>query len=221
VATHGRVTITSHPDGARVAVDDQPAAQQGRAPRTLYLPAGHHALRAELAGHEPVTREIAIVAGGRTEVLVTLVPIASATVPLPEPTATPAPSPPTDVGVTRPSSDEDTGRTAALWTTLGAGAALLVTGAILTGLAAGDVDELETLQRQPVTAGTLARDAALRDRVGGQQAASWVCYGLGVASLGAALVLALTAPEAPAEPAVSIGAGLTRGGVSGQATFRF
>lgn len=51
-----KLTVVSTPEQAKVFVDD---AYQGKTPTTVSaLPAGVHAVRIELAGHAPVTREV-------------------------------------------------------------------------------------------------------------------------------------------------------------------
>lgn len=57
-----RLTVVSTPEQARVFVDD---AYQGKTPATVEsLAPGPHKIRLELAGHAPVTRDVALARGG-------------------------------------------------------------------------------------------------------------------------------------------------------------
>jgi hypothetical protein len=57
----GKLTITTDPTGAKVAVD---GAGRGRAPLTLELPVGEHTVRVEADGYGDVTRTVSVGSAG-------------------------------------------------------------------------------------------------------------------------------------------------------------
>jgi tetratricopeptide (TPR) repeat protein len=68
----GRLRVSVEPPGATVRVDLEAPEP---APLDRLLPAGHHAVRAELSGHTAADRDVELVAGGLVQLELTLRPI--------------------------------------------------------------------------------------------------------------------------------------------------
>jgi tetratricopeptide (TPR) repeat protein len=83
IPPQGRLRVSVDPPRATVAVDQ---GTPEPAPLDRMLPAGHHAVRAELSGHTPAERGVDLVAGGTVQLELTLRPLE------PEPEATRAPA---------------------------------------------------------------------------------------------------------------------------------
>jgi tetratricopeptide (TPR) repeat protein len=72
IPAQGRLRVSVEPAGATVAIDQEAPRP---APVDSFLPAGKHAVRAELEGHAPGEREVDLVAGGSVQLELTLRPL--------------------------------------------------------------------------------------------------------------------------------------------------
>lgn len=72
IPPQGRLRVSVEPPSAAVTVDQGPSQP---APVDRLLPAGRHAVRAELSGYSPADREVDLVAGGTVQLELTLKPL--------------------------------------------------------------------------------------------------------------------------------------------------
>ncbi len=181
VAEKATLRVLSRTPRCRVRVDDQ---DLGEAPVEASLARGSHVVRAEAEGFNPFEQRVVLGAGESLVVHADLMPLAREVVTTP----TPARPPPPPVRETpTPSSPRKTWA----WVAIGGGAALLVTGSILYGVAYKEMKD----------AGNLADKAAYDSKVSGARKKGYAAYGLwgvGAAAVAAGLVLYFTAPQAPA-----------------------
>ncbi|MFT5432559.1 MAG: hypothetical protein ACI9OJ_003258 [Myxococcota bacterium] len=175
----GLVRIQSTPSGASVEIAEfrPPAGVTLATPLEIFLPPGTRRASLGHAGFLDAERRFEVAAGATRAVMVRL-------------QAPQKPIPPVVVEVDRPTSAETAG-----WALIGSGAAALVTASILTGLAYGDLSELEDISDLPATDASLARHSELSDRVGAYELSYGVSYGVGAAAaVTGAILLATDAP---------------------------
>lgn len=176
--TRARVRFALAPGDARASLDG--AAVDGA--RYYYVTPGRYELEVEREGFQPESERFTVAAGDVRVVSVALEPLPQA----PEPVE-PDPLPGPGVGIGAPQADPPT-RTAE-WVLLGGGGAALLTGAVLTGLTAADVDEMEELSARPGTSESVARYRELEDRARSTQTASWIAYGAGAVAIAVGIIL--------------------------------
>ncbi len=182
----GRLAVVVDADGADIAVDGR---LLGRSPMSpLELPPGKHTVRVAAAGRPTVERDIEVVDGTETVLQVSL---ARGTA------VVPGAGSETDTPVQRPTAfvvDEPKPRIhPAAWATLGSGAALLITGGILAGIAEANRDEVRDAMRKiqnGYIAGITRKDAVLRrDKANQEMTAGVVLMSIGGAALAASIPL--------------------------------
>jgi len=147
-------------------------------PVRRYLAPGAYRVHATATGRAPFTEVVELHVGDRRRVLVELPPLA------------------VDQGDLRVVESDGADEA---WIPIGAGAALVATGGILTGLAYSDAQEVERLSGQPGTADVLRDHARLTERGKDRQTASWICYGAGAVAIGTGVLWMVLADDA-AEP---------------------
>lgn len=204
--THGALTIEGGPEVTEVVVGSPAGATRVAPPAVLYLPPGAWAVTASAPGRTAFSREGTLRVGDRLSVVVTL--------PLPAP---PRPSPPAV-------ADRPAGGGAAPvapWIAVGAGAAVIVVGAVFTGLAVADRDDVAALSTRLGTPEVLAEHARLTDRGEERQTVAWVLYGVGAAAVVTGAVLLALDGDDDVEGAGRVDVGLTPGGAAVGYTARF
>lgn len=154
-------------------------------PARRYLAPGAYQVRATALGMEPFVAVLELHVGDRRRVEVALTPS--------------PPVAPVD-GVTAGVDPGGDGVHAGWWP-VGVGAALIVTGAVFTGLAYADASEVERLSREPGTPDVLSEHARLTARGEDRQTASWICYGAGLAAVGAGVLWLLLDDDGPTQEA--------------------
>jgi tetratricopeptide (TPR) repeat protein len=202
----GRLKLSCSEEGATVLVDGH---RRGSTPlaQAIYLAPGRRTLRVEKAGFTPASRELTLAAGQLEQLTLQLQPAPAAAAP-PYPVQEPAaevkevPSPtPQDDGAQRR-------RTRSLWayTTLGVGAALVVTASILYGVGASQGGEAhEAYTEATGRPGTSLAEIdlhradveAARDKI----LAGNILLGAGLVALGVSTYLFLTRPAERADEA--------------------
>ena len=185
----GSVRLTSMVEGATVSVDGKAV---GKTPVELpiYLEPGAHELKLEHTGHQPLTRKMDLAAGQHETLDLSPRPEAP-------PRPTPNPAPGVDEAEQRRLQEQaEVRRSKTLWayTTLGVGAALAVTAAVLYGVGAsqgGDAHEAYQAATEPAEIEAHYDDveAAKTKLVVGH-----VMLGLAAASLGVSVYYFLTRP---------------------------
>ncbi len=181
VAEKATLQVLSRTPGCRVRVDDQ---DLGEAPARASLDPGSHVVRAESEGFNPFEQRVVLGAGESLVVHADLVPIAREVVTAPRP-AKPAPLSET------PSPAPSSARKTWAWVAIGGGAALVVTGSVLYGIAYKEMQD----------ASGLIDDAAYDSKVSGARKKGYAAYGLwgvGAAAVATGLILYFTAPDAGA-----------------------
>jgi tetratricopeptide (TPR) repeat protein len=199
----GSVKLTSIVEGATVSVDGKAV---GKTPMELplYLEPGAHELKLEHTGHQPLTRKMNLAAGQHETLDLS-----------PRPEAPPPPPPPPPVvdeaEQRRLQEQAQVRRSKTLWayTTLGVGAALAVTAAVLYGVGAsqgGEAHEAYQAATAPeeIEAHYNDVEAAKTKLVVGH-----VMLGLAAASLGVSIYHFLTRPAE--ERAAPVGSASTPG----------
>jgi len=181
--THGLVQVTSEPPGATIRFTDGRPLVTGlpiRTPAELLLPSGRVALELTLPEHRPEQASLAVAAGTKRAVQVSLTRRALT------PDIEPLAEAPTVVADGDPSAP----LRHAGYGLVGGGGALLVAAAALTAFAHDDVSELEVISGQPATNESVDRYEQLSQRARRLEVAYAVLYGVGGASLVAGIVLA-------------------------------
>ncbi len=181
VAEKAALEVLSQTPGCRVRVDDQ---DLGGAPARASLDPGSHVVRAEAEGFDPFEQRVVLGPGESLVVHADLVPLAREVVTAPPP-ETPAPV------QEEPSPAPSSARKTWAWVAIGGGAALVVTGSVLYGVAYKEMQD----------AGGLTDQAAYDSKVSGARKKGYAAYGLwgvGAAAVAAGLVLYFTAPDAGA-----------------------
>jgi len=182
IAEKATLRVLSKTAGCQVQIDGQ---AHGAAPVETSLEPGPHVLRAEAEGFNPFEQRVVLGAGESLVVHADLVPIAREVVTAPpqqKPSAAPVQEAVSTGGLSR--------KTWA-WIAVGGGAALVVTGAALYGVA----------YKQMKDAGSADTKASYDSRVQSARTKGYAAYGLwgaGAAAVAAGLVLYFTAPDRPA-----------------------
>ena len=168
LGTHGIVELASVPPNA-VVVSTTHVPIELRTPAVLYLPAGAHTIRLRKDGFEDIEHVVVVAVGSRKSHSTTLAPepaIAATTTP-----AVPAAAPPAPIAERPPIAPVPDTPADAAWlqaagiAAVAAGGCALAAAAILTGLTASAVSELEDLHMGPATDDARMRDAELRDQI--------------------------------------------------------
>lgn len=183
VAEKANLEVRSRTPGCRVRVDDQ---DLGGTPARATLDPGSHVVRAEAEGFNPFEQRVVLGAGESLVVHADLVPFAREVVTAPTP-GEPSTPPIREASSPAPSSPRKTWA----WVAIGGGAALVVTGTVLYGVAYKEMQD----------AGGLSDEAAYDSKVSGARRKGYAAYGLwgvGAAAVAAGLVLYFTAPDAGA-----------------------
>ena len=138
-----RVTVTLSPATARLRVDGHVAKPDDTG--LLTLDAGRHEFVASAEGHESITRSVEVEGGQEVPLTFTLKPEQVVVAPPPPaPTPTPAPEPVAALEPQpEPEAQDEGGEAIAPWLLIGGGAAVAITGGILTALAFSDIDKVE------------------------------------------------------------------------------
>lgn len=183
VAEKATLQVVSRTPGCRVRVDDQ---DLGGTPARASLDPGSHVVRAEAEGFNAFEQRVVLGAGESLVVHADLVPIAREVVTAPPP-GKPTPAPVRET----PSSAPSSARRTWAWVAIGGGAALVVTGSVLYGVAYKEMQD----------AGGLTDEAAYDSKVSGARKKGYAAYGLwgvGAAAVAAGVILYVTAPDAGA-----------------------
>lgn len=204
-ATHGVVTVQVQPEGARVEVRDAAGGSvlDQPSPARRFLVPGRYEVQVSHEGYEPQTQSATLSVGQELRMAVALKEV-RVEPPDPEPIVI-VPTKPPETSSPLP------------WVAIGTGAAALVGGAVMTGLAAGDLADLEDLEDQPGTDEVLAEFDRTEDRMNDRQTASWVLYGVGGVAVGTGIVMLLLREgdegqaEVTVEPRIGGGVATWRG----------
>ena len=183
----GRVWVETDPMGARVVVDDKDVGQAPVGP--LELRRGLHRVSASLPGREVAQKDVTVEPGGEMRVRLALTPLAP-----------PAP-PRAETGPKKPAAQPQAvarvgpaprSRFAPWqWVAMGAGAAGIVCGGVLTYLAGRDRDQVTGADRKGgVVVGMSQPDAvSLADAADKKDKASYALYAIGGAAVVTGVVL--------------------------------
>jgi hypothetical protein len=217
----GSVKLTSMVDGATVSVDGKGV---GKTPLELpiYLEPGKHEIKLEHTGHKPLTRQMDLAAGQHETLDLS-----------PRPEALPPPPPP-PTGVDeaeqrRLQEQAKVRRSKTLWayTTLGVGAALAVTAAVLYGVGASQGSDAHAAYQEATDPAEIESQYKDVEAAKTKLVVGHVMLGLAAASLGVSVYHFLTRPadERPASagaartPGARVTLAPTLGGLSLQGSF--
>jgi PEGA domain len=194
--SHARLRLDTVPPGASMVIDGEPVRIR-QTPATFVLALGEHRVVLSLDGHLDEVLDVTLGPNERAVLQRSL----RAQPPPPEPIPAPVPisaAPPRLMLEPSPAqSGPDPLRLAGL-SSLGLGLASIVSAAVITGLTAGVVGELEDLREVPITVKTVARDRELRDDLDWMQPAYAVLYTLGGVAAAAGLTMVLWPSDEPA-----------------------
>ncbi len=174
------VAVASEPAGAAVFVDD--VRQPGEAPLEAQATPGRHALRVELSGYAPSTREIDVQAGDRAAVSMRLVPLPGH-------------------GLSG-SADAGAWQRPVAYGAFAASAVALGLSGLFYARASDAADEADGLRGEPDARGALQED------FDDAQLGMWLSVGGAALLLGAGTALLLTDSPAPAPAPSASRAGL-------------
>lgn len=214
----GRLQVTTEPVGAAVEIDGRPVGSGPTGP--LELGRGVHAVWVKLEGHAAAARSVEMQAGESSFLHVRLEPV-----PVPLPVAAPAvvEGGPADAPV-RPGSPVGTvaasgtvSRSPWPWVSIGIGAASLVTGGVMTGLAYRERSQVTGAGQTEgyVTGITQAEALAHRETAGTYDKASYALYAVGGAAVVTGVVLWFVLPPKAQQSLARAPAFLTLAPVSG------
>ena len=208
----GRLVVGG-PAGARVTVN-------GADPRTLpldrpyVLPPGRHVVEVTANGFEKLVRTVVVGPDETASVDADLVALPRAVAVPVAPPRTPEPAPIEDV-----STRAEVQSSPWPWVCIGTGAAALVVGGVMSGLAYRERSAVSDASRDgTVVTGVTMQDASSHvDKAGKYDTAGYVMYGVGGAAVVTGIILWATLPkDAPA-----VGAAPVPGGMAVSAAWRF
>jgi hypothetical protein len=214
----GRLAVRGGPSGARVTVN----GADGRTlplDRPYVLPPGHHVVEVTAKGYEKMVRTVEVGPDATATVDADLVAL------LPPAVAVRArdPEPLRTEGVTKPAEVRSSPWP---WVCIGTGAAALVVGGVMSGLAYRERSAVSGASREgDVVTGVTMTDAQGRvDTAGTYDKVSYAMYGIGGAAVVTGIILAVTLPKkAPDADSGSpaLGASPVPGGMAVSAAWRF
>lgn len=176
------LVIESDPPQAAVFVPADEEVARGRTPFAVKLSPGTHRVRVARGGYQDEVRTVVLTEGQRLDLKVDLSPAEGTPM---ERLSTPAPAQPVDV------------RDILGWSAIGLGAVAVGVGVHFSLEAADTVEEAEALRVEDQD-----RWPGLQDDLDGEQALSWLGYGVGAALVGTGVVLLLLEDAPPGRAGV-------------------
>jgi len=232
--THGFVSITTEPDGAKIFIDDRRAGadSDALAPHGAFLKPGAHRIRVELEGFVAVEAEVTAAAGKLQPLTLRLeaVPVEAAPLAAPEPAAPVAAAPEPDVAIAAVHVPAEGEGSLGPWLLIGGASAAAVASVVLTVLGEAKNGKLNRLGKETSgwNAETYAQTGAQwrtteseRDTLRAASGALYAVAGAAVAGGVLWIVLGGGSEESAASATPSVDLTPTSGGAYGQATWRF